>query len=255
MATFHNHMGQTQEIDIHLDEVIRSCGGYPVHCTEFGFSEYLGNEFDAERLSDGRILVSSLCADEGELTGYIILSKEESAFVITEQEYYKQAKEVLQGKPENITPATQNNSEFLSIDSVILDGLLDALSRSEKLKLIDSYNDILRNLSGGISTFQGDSQQFLDELEKLIPYYQPLLRESLDEFSDETYITKQQFADIPGQRDPSEYEPRLLIEGEETEYAFLQVAAYMAGLPDDNLRLWYGVLHFILIDSLEETVH
>lgn len=150
--------------------------------------------------------------------------------------------------------ATQNNnSDYLS--SAILDGLLDALSRSEKMQLISSYDEILQNLSIGVPEIQLDPQQFLDELERIIPYYQPLLRESLDKFSDETYITKQQFADIPGHSDPSKYKPRLLIEGEETEYAFLQVAAFMAGLPDDNLRLWYRVLWFILMDSLEETVH
>lgn len=91
MATFHNSTGHALEIDIHLKEVIASCGGHPVHCTEFGFSEYLGNEYEAERLADGRILVSSCIPDPNPQAGNILLSKEESAYIITEQEFYRQS--------------------------------------------------------------------------------------------------------------------------------------------------------------------
>lgn len=154
---------------------------------------------------------------------------------------------------------SQNNSEYVSIDSSILDGLLDSLSCSEKQKLIHSYTKIMlsiKNGSGNYSSQQGDSQQFLDELEKIIPHYQPLLRESLDRFNDETYITTNEFAELHAHSDTSlKYEPKLLIDGGDMEYAFLQGAASMAGIADDNLYLWYGGLRFLFFNSLHEIVH
>lgn len=95
MAIFIDFMGIQREINLRLDEVIKSCGGHPVHCTEFGFSEYLGNEYEAERLADGRILVWSYIDDSDDSVGRILINREEAAYIITEQEFYSLSKEQL----------------------------------------------------------------------------------------------------------------------------------------------------------------
>lgn len=156
MATFIDFMGIQSEIDLRLDEVIKSCGGHPVHCTEFGFSEYLGNEYEAERLADGRILVSSCISDPNPQAGNILLTKEESAYVITEQEFYRQSKELLLTNPKHIPPKDGDLSDEHLVQAIKGENTNDTLPSTylkDRFERLKSHPGLYDKKSGYLRTF------------------------------------------------------------------------------------------------------
>jgi hypothetical protein len=150
---------------------------------------------------------------------------------------------------------------FVGIDSEVLDRFGETFTRSELEQIQWSADDIAQNitdlfeemspqeaLAAAGATWQG----VFDELAKVIGEYIPLLRASVTEYGDETYMEAQDVCRCLGlaELDSHRHIPKLLMNDGTCSYALLQVAAWKMGMHDTNVRLWYVVLRLFLAQQL-----
>lgn len=89
---------------------------------------------------------------------------------------------------------------------------------------------------------RGRAESLKDDLESVLPYYLPLLKDCLDAHGEETYLTADQCAELlakhnlpPAPATP----PRLALESGHYGYALLQAAAMLASVDDTLVGPWY----------------
>jgi hypothetical protein len=158
------------------------------------------------------------------------------------------------------------SDHFVSIDGGVVQMLLSSFGIEEKKVLAESWHlisesvaDIFEDMSYEeiMSTRGGDLKAFMQdvfcELEKIIPYYVPMLRSNMDFYGDETYmdmveVTRELKIDSAELR--MGFFPKLHVSDGSRGFALAQTAAYKAGVPDDNLRFWYLVLAMFLESHL-----
>lgn len=156
----------------------------------------------------------------------------------------------------------EEKRQLVGLDSAVADILLDAFSRDEKLHLLDSFDNIMENI---VDVYEGmapneimaarnlDYQDLFNEVERLLPSYVPLLRASVDDLGDEAYMDEAKTIAVLGvDKLDAQCFPKLLLDDGTRGFAFMQIAAFKAGIKDDNLRLWYLLLQLIMGSSLHE---
>lgn len=156
-----------------------------------------------------------------------------------------------------------NNPTFISIESKVIDLFSDNFTQAEIIILIESIEDILENITdvfdgmdfGEIIESQKiDLQNMFSQLEKIIPHYVPLLRASFNEFGDEAYLEEDQVkSELKLENmNLNGYFPKLILDDGSIVFALMQVAAWKAGIGDENLRLWYKTTTMFLLNVAEE---
>lgn len=84
MALIITTEGRQEEIDLHLDAEIEKWGETPLPYSMLRLRTVLGDYYEAQRLDDGRILLSS---DQSDNHGVqVLLTQEESRLVLTDNE-------------------------------------------------------------------------------------------------------------------------------------------------------------------------
>lgn len=143
------------------------------------------------------------------------------------------------------------------LDPAMMTLIHTSFSETERALLAESIRDIGANITDVFDDMSNKEmmqarhityQALFNELAQVIPHYIPLLKTSMLTFGDETFFEKQEVADVLGTEalKNKQFFPKLLIEDGTREYALMQIAAYKAGLPDDNLRLWYFMLYGLM---------
>lgn len=163
---------------------------------------------------------------------------------------------------ENKINANETPPGWVDFDFSLVEALIDTIDREEQTRLLDSWDhiaisiiDVFDGMSYAeiLATQGGDTgaliQAIFHDMERLLPYYIPLLRTDMDREGDETYRTREDvMADtgIDASTWPASLFPKLLLENSDREFALMQVAAFQAGIPDTYLRLWYLFLTLLI---------
>lgn len=143
-------------------------------------------------------------------------------------------------------------TDVLKLDDRIFDLFQQRFSVDELRQLAESTMDIQSYLEDDDAG--EDLQKIFDELEVILPGYIEMVRKSFDECGDEMYFGVDEFQTLQLPITDAPRTPKLPINDEEGTmgFAFLQVAAYKAGMTDVHLRSWYLFTHMFLHSIIKE---
>lgn len=151
---------------------------------------------------------------------------------------------------------------YVSLDDATFQLFSDRFTLQELKQLAEATEEISENI---VDVFDGmpvddvlaaqgmDIQQLFVELEQVLPEYIDMVRASFDKVGDELYVEINDAAAMSLLHTAGECRfPKLLISDGSRGFAFLQIAAWKAGIRDDNLRFWYRLVNMFVLQHIAE---
>lgn len=162
-----------------------------------------------------------------------------------------------------MSASNQRKATCLELDSGIWDLFQQSFTLAELNQLLETVSEIHHGLkedaesfglTKSIASLPGQGQIVFDELNALLPEYIRMVRASFDEIGDEDYVEASELDALNLPASGEARIPKLAIDDDETPwgFAFLQVAAFKAGMRDEHLLLWYAMTHMFVHNIVEE---